>query len=226
MSISVSVIGDSLTKGVVLSENRYHELDQSFVNIVGRETGLSIRNYSKFGSTVKYGHSVVMRHSADISQSEYTIIEFGGNDCDFIWDIVASTPDIRHLSKTPENEYQDLYADLVNKVRDMGSEPIMLSLAPIIGRRYFDFVTRNMSNELKSNVYRWLGYDPDAMYRWHEHYNEAVFQVAKKTRTKIFDITSSLDRCVGGNGQYYCVDGIHPNAEGHRLIASKILSSI
>jgi len=102
----ISVIGDSLTKGVILSEGKYQELEEGFVNIVSREKGLALKNFSKFGSTVRYGHSVLTRHSAEISESEYTIIEFGGNDSDFIWDVVAS-------------------------------EPIMLSLAPIIGKRYF-----------------------------------------------------------------------------------------
>ena len=111
-------------------------------------------------------------------------------------------------------------------MRDLGPEPIMLSLAPIIGKRYFSFVTRRMTEERKSNVYKWLGYDSEAMYRWHEHYNEATFQIAKMTGTPIIDITSSLDRCVGGKEQYYCEDGIHPNAEGHRFIASQIMKNI
>lgn len=150
---------------------------------------------------------MLARHQSEISGSEYTIIEFGGNDCDFIWDDIADNPDVRHQSQTPENEYQDLYADLINKVRDLGSEPIMLSLAPIIGNRDFRFVTRRMTDECRSNVYHWLGYDSDAMYRWYEHYNEAAFQIARMTDTPIIDITSSLDRCVGGKEQYYSEDG-------------------
>lgn len=222
----ISVIGDSLTKGVILSEGKYQELEEGFVNIVSREKGLALKNFSKFGSTVRYGHSVLTRHSAEISESEYTIIEFGGNDSDFIWDVVASEPYTRHQSRTPEGEYYELYADLIHKVRDLGSEPIMLSLAPIIGKRYFSFVTRRMTDERKSNVYKWLGYDSEAMYRWHEHYNEATFQIARMTDTPIIDITSSLDRCVGGKEQYYCEDGIHPNAEGHRFIASQIMKNV
>ena len=96
---------------------------------------------------------------------------------------------------------------------------------PISGLDSDYFVTRRMSDESKTNVYQWLGYDPEAMYRWHEHYNEATFQIAKMTDTPIIDITSSLDRCVGGKEQYYCEDGIHPNAEGHRFIASQYYCS-
>lgn len=224
--MQISVIGDSLTKGVVLSDGKYHELDRSFVNILAQESDMPIYNYSKFGSTLRYGHSVLARHQSEISGSEYTIIEFGGNDCDFIWDDIADNPDVRHLPRTPFEEYVSLYVDMIEKVRRLGSTPIMLSLAPIIGDRYFSYVTGKMNGERKANVYKWLGYDADTMYRWHEHYNEAAFQIARMTDTPIIDITSSLDRCVGGKEQYYCEDGIHPNAEGHRFIASQIMKIV
>ena len=129
--MQISVIGDSFTKGVVLSDGKYHELDLSFVNILAQESDMPIYNYSKFGSTLRYGHSVLARHQSEISGSEYTIIEFGGNDSDFIWDVVAS-------------------------------EPIMLSLAPIIGKRYFSFVTRRMTDALeeKNSTIAKMGYIP------------------------------------------------------------------
>ena len=71
----ISVIGDSLTKGVILSEGKYQELEEGFVNIVSREKGLALKNFSKFGSTVRYGHSVLTRLSAEISESDPSVLD-------------------------------------------------------------------------------------------------------------------------------------------------------
>jgi lysophospholipase L1-like esterase len=38
----------------------------------------------------------------------------------------------------------------------------------------------------------------------------------------IIDITTPFDKYQGAMRRLYCSDGIHPNAEGHRLIAASI----
>lgn len=82
--IKVTALGDSLTKGVILTEaNRYSFVEQSYLDIVSRELDMQISNYGRFGSTIDMGDSMVRRHSDEIAGSEYTFIEYGGNDCDF-----------------------------------------------------------------------------------------------------------------------------------------------
>ena len=81
----VTALGDSLTKGVILTEaNKYSLTENSYLDIVSRELDLQVSNYGRFGSTVDMGDTMIKRHSEDISSSEYTFIEYGGNDCDLI----------------------------------------------------------------------------------------------------------------------------------------------
>ena len=72
MKTRIAALGDSLTKGVVLTDrNRYSVLDNNYMDIVGRELDLHVENYGKFGCTASFGSSVIDRHSDEIAESEY-----------------------------------------------------------------------------------------------------------------------------------------------------------
>ena len=99
--VNIAALGDSLTRGVVLnSENRYSVLKGSFIDIISEKLNLSIKNYAKFGCTIGFGHNVIDRHSSDISATDVTFLEFGGNDCDFDWRGIADNPTSEHTPKT------------------------------------------------------------------------------------------------------------------------------
>lgn len=219
----ISALGDSLTKGVVLTErNRYSVLDNNFMEIVGRELDICVDNYGKFGCTVAFGECVIDRHRDEIASSDYTFIEYGGNDCDFDWMKIADSPDDLHNPKTSLVSFKQQLTSLVEKIRSLGSRPVIVSLPPIISDLYFSFFSRTMSAEQKNNVVKWLGGDIGVISRWHESYNRALFDVARTTRSDIVDITTPFDTFRGNLSSLYCSDGIHPNAEGHRLIACSI----
>ena len=60
--LKVTALGDSITKGVVLTDqDRYTVTQQSFMDMVGEKLDMDIVNCGKFGSTV----SMVTRLSAD-----------------------------------------------------------------------------------------------------------------------------------------------------------------
>ena len=81
-----------------------------------------------------------------------------------------------------------------------------------------------MSEEQRNNIRIWLGGDTGIIARWHESYNRALFMVAAQTRTAIIDITTPFDTFRGDLNSLYCTDGIHPNENGHRLIAETIIN--
>lgn len=221
----IAALGDSITKGVVLNEqNRYSAADQCFLDIISNELDLRIDNYGKFGCTVGYGNSVIERHTADIADSDYTFIEYGGNDCDFDWMKIAQDPHGEHKARTPLEEFTEELSSLVAKIRELGSVPVLISLPPILSDTYFSFFSRSMSDEQKNNIKEWLGGDIGIISRWHESYNRALFQVANQTRTQIIDITTPFDTFRGDQTSLYCADGIHPNARGHKLIAHSIIN--
>ena len=222
----VTALGDSLTKGVVLTEaNKYSLTEHSYLDIVSRELDLQISNYGRFGSTVDMGHIMIKRHSDQIAGSEYTFIEYGGNDCDFDWMRIADSPMDDFVPKTRLEDFKERFIKLINKVRELGSKPIIISLPPILSTPYFSFFSRFMSEEQKGNVISWLGGSTDIITRWHESYNRALFMIAKETQTPIIDITTPFDTFRGDITSLYCADGIHPNARGHKMIAATIINS-
>lgn len=224
--IRIAALGDSLTKGVILNEeNRYSVLKQNFIGIISNKLDLCIRNYAKFGCTIGFGHNVIERHHDDISNSDVTFLEFGGNDCDFDWKTIADNPESEHSPKTILDSFKEQFLMLIEKVRALGSKPLILSLPPIHSEAYFSFISRFMDDCQKSNVLKWLGGDIGIITRWHETYIQMLFEISKLTKTHIIDITTPFENYEGGLEALLCSDGIHPNALGHELIASSIADS-
>lgn len=217
---NICIFGDSVSKGVVLDEasKKYVLLKDSFANRVKSASGLLVRNLSRFGSTVTKGLSILDRHRAELKNYDHVILEFGGNDCDFIWPQVAQAPRAEHTPNTPLDLFTEEYAKMLCEVRNAGSRPVMLTLPPIDAERYFAWVSQNID---AGNILRWLG-DVDHIYRWHEMYNLAVVRLAGETHTPLVDITSPFLETKGYQS-LICGDGIHPNERGHELI-SRILN--
>lgn len=224
--IKIAALGDSITKGVVLNkENNYSVLEESFIGLLRERVGIEIDNYGKFGCTINYAHHFVDRHPEEIASAKYTLLEYGGNDCDFYWKRIALDPNGDHHPKTSLEAFGESFIGLIEKVRSLGSTPLILSLPPIDSEAYFNFFSKDMSNEQKANILGWMGGEKGAIARWHDSYNNLLFDIAEKTSTPIINITHSFDNYSGDWRALICADGIHPNSEGHRLIASSILDS-
>lgn len=221
--IRIAALGDSLTKGVILNdENRYSVLDDNFIDIISRELDLNIENFGKFGCTVGFGEKMLERHADMIASADYTFLEYGGNDCDFHWKEIADSPMTEHQPKTILDAFRRQFLALVEKVRKLGSRPVIISLPPIDSESYFSFLSRYMNQQQKDNIVRWLGGDIGIISRWHEKYNQVLFDIARSTQTRILDITTPFENHNGGVTDLLCSDGIHPNAAGHKLIAASI----
>ena len=227
--INIAALGDSLTRGVVLNnENRYSVLKGSFIDIISDRLNLSVKNYAKFGCTIEFGHSVIDRHSSEISAADVTFLEFGGNDCDFNWKMIADEPASSHTPKTVLDSFKEQFVSLIERVRKLGSRPVILSLPPIDSAAYFSFISRFMNDEQKLNVLKWLeriGGDISIITRWHETYNRVLFEISESTDTPIIDITTPFENYDGDAMSLMCSDGIHPNAYGHELIADSIVGN-
>ena len=220
----VAALGDSLTKGVILTEaNKYSIADHSYLDIVGRELDLQIKNYGRFGSTIEMGDTMINRHSEEISNSEYTFIEYGGNDCDFDWMKIADAPAEDYAPKTSLEDFRIRFVGLIDRIRELGSTPVIISLPPILSDRYFSYFSSRMTERQKENVIRWLGGDVGIISRWHETYNRSLFVIAGQTQTEIIDVTAPFDTFRGDLKTLFCADGIHPNVYGYRLIADAII---
>lgn len=224
--IRIAAMGDSITKGVVLTDqNSYSVLEDNFVDLVSKHNNIDIDNLGKFGSTISFAHHLIDRSPEKIASARYTILEYGGNDCDFYWKRIALDPSGEHTPKTSLEEFEASFVSLIEKIRVLGSQPIILSLPPIESEEYFNFISRKMSQEQRDNILYWMGGEVEAISRWHDSYNQVLFNIAGLTSTPILDITQPFCSYSGDWRTLLCKDGIHPNSEGHRVIATSIISA-
>lgn len=222
----IAALGDSITKGVIFSENnKYSLIENCFTEIISNKLDIHLDNYGKFGCTIGFVDNVVQRHKDIIATSDYTFIEYGGNDCDFDWIKIANSPMEEHTPKTTLESFMAQFRNIIGKIKELGTKPVIISLPPIISDTYFSFFSKSMSEQQKSNVVKWLGGDIGLISRWHESYNRALFKIAGQTGIEIIDVTTPFDTYHGHLKSLYCQDGIHPNAAGHKIIAETIIQS-
>lgn len=220
---SICIFGDSIMKGIIFDaiRGRYIFLKNSFLNILGKNSNIKMDNYAKFGCTITAGQKIIEKHASELSNYEYTALEFGGNDCDFNWKAVSENPEGLHLPNTPITEFESLYSTVIDNVSEMGSKPILFSLPPLNAHRYFSWISKGLNAE---NILRWLG-DEDHIYRWHEMYNLVVVKLAAIKNVPLIDIRKAFLESRNYLG-LYCEDGIHPNEAGHALISDIIKNVI
>lgn len=213
---SICVFGDSIIRGVIFDaiRGRYIFLKNSFANLFGKNTGIRVDNYAKFGCTITVGDKIIDKHGANLSCYKYTALEFGGNDCDFNWKAVSERPDDEHIPNTPIEEFEALYSKVIDKVAQSGSKPVLFSLPPLHAQKYFDFLSKGLNKE---NILRWLG-DVEHIYRWHEMYNLVVVKLAAMKNAPLIDIRRAFLESKNYE-RLLCDDGIHPNENGHALIS-------
>ena len=115
-------------------------------------------------------------------------------------------------------DFTDTYTGIINEIKAMGKTPVLLSLPPIDSERYFKHISKGLSAD---NIMAWMRNDKQYITNWHERYNIEIFKLAIANEIPVIDITSVfLEK--PNYSEYLCEDGIHPNKEGHALIAEAI----
>lgn len=216
--VKLCVFGDSIGKGVIQENNsgRYGLVKIDLNDLVGQKK-IILDNFSKMGSTVAKGLSIVQRHTSNISNYDSVFLEFGGNDCSYAWNEIAENPEKEHRPKTPATTFIKIYTKIIEEIKTNGGKPIMLSLPPLVPERYFEWFSENLNKE---NILKWIG-SIDVIYRWQEMYNLKVVLLAKKLSIPLIDIRSAfLDK--RKYKDLLCEDGIHPNKLGYELIYQTI----
>lgn len=223
MLSKLCVFGDSISKGVVLDSgaDRYQFLKNCFASCFSACTGIIVDNYSKFGCTVKKGLEIVQRNLAKLRDYDFIVLEYGGNDSDFDWSAIASSPDTLHLCRSPMYDFLQTYDKVIDTVRSNGGKPIMMTLPPIDANKYFNYLSRSLNAQ---NILRWLG-DVGAIFRWHEGYNAAICDMAQRKNVHLVDIRTPF-LAQSNYSNMLCDDGIHPNAKGHDFICTTLRSML
>lgn len=217
--MKLCVLGDSVAKGVIYDEarNKYTFLKDSFINLFSKERHIPVTNLAKFGCTTSKGKRILNQNRKLIESCDYTILEFGGNDCNFNWEAISLEPGKDHLPAVPSSAFKENYSQMLTQIREIGSRPLLLSLPPLDQQRFFKWISKGLNGK---NILTWLG-DIDSIYRWQEAYNLLVFQLAGEHNVPLVDI-----RKIFLENRYYgellCIDGMHPSRKGHALIYSAL----
>lgn len=227
MKSKIIALGDSIIKGVILNiedngQLHYTLSDQNIVDQVAAGLHLEVINLGKTGCTIHSGEGIVDRHLAGIEDAKYALLCYGGNDSDYNWRSIALSPNCEHYPKTPITQFEKTYKRIIDKVRQAGVVPLVMSLPPMDAEKYYQFFTSVFSNEEKRNISRWLKGGSDAIYAGHDLYNDAVKRIASAADVQIIDISNAFH----DTQKYLCVDGIHPNPAGQTKIAQTIARAL
>ena len=222
-------LGYSIIKGVLVQSegerSRYSLADKSIVECCAEKLGGESLNLGKMGCTIEAGERILNRYLDKMSGAQYVLLEYGGNDSDYNWQEIAEAPEKEHFPRTRLEVFEQVYERVINKIKEMGAIPLVLSLPPMDAERYFAFFSQKWEDGFRANVMHWLGGSTNTIMSGHELYNLATMRIAQRTGAQWIDVTSGLLK--GHNFRaYLCDDGIHPNERGQRVIAEAVLQSL
>ncbi len=223
-SIKILVSGDSISKGVIYDEtkNRYIVLSENYVDTISTKIRCSIKNVSKFGSTITRGISKLENHIGK-ENPDIVLIEYGGNDCAFNWDEVADNPDTNHLPQTEIRLFETALRETIELLKNIKVTPVLMTLPPLNADKYLEWVSKN-NPVTKDNIIKWIG-SVSEIYYWQEKYSSVITKVAEETHTRLIDVRSSFLQLPDFT-KFICRDGMHPNRKGQKLIADKVMDYI
>jgi lysophospholipase L1-like esterase len=211
----IEVFGDSILKGVQLNPvtNKYQVDNHIDTDALSARFSLKISNRAKFGCTVTKGEMILSRFLSSGAECSAAVMDFGGNDCDFQWELIAENPDAAHEPHTPIAQFIETYTRVIETLKAHGIRPILATLPPIDPQRFFDWFCSGLN---KDNILRWLG-GVNTIYRFQEYYSRTVEDIARATGALLVDLRGAFLK-MRRIDHLLCEDGTHPNTEGQRVI--------
>ena len=198
---------------------------QSIVDLCGRKLGTSTTNYARVGGTAPLGEQMVERYEERLNNNQIVLMGYGGNDSDYEWSAIAVSPEGEYQPRTSLNDFVCAYTRIIDRVRSAGATPVLLSMPPVDGDRYFNFFSRYWTDEERENVMNWMGGDTTFITTEHQLYNTTTRKIAQEQGVEMIDITADfLNKC--DYQDYLDEDGVHPNEKGQRRIADLIVEHL
>ena len=213
----ISIFGDSIMEGVRLENGKYIR-DSELIHRFEKENNVELLNRSRFGATIAKGERSLKKCCENGELGDYTLIEFGGNDCDHNWAEVAADPEGEHPCATPEDEFVHRYSEMIEMVRSSGSVPVVSTLPPISAERYFRWICRRGLDS--DAILEWLG-SVQVIEKRQALFSRLAQSIAEKMDCIVLDLRSAFPGEEEQREKYLCEDGIHPNLSGQQLILNK-----
>ena len=212
----IVISGDSILKGVVLNDaTRSYTISGRLVTEpFSSRYGLESENKSRFGSTIGKGLTQLERTLAKNGECRAVILEYGGNDCDFDWAAIDADPEADHRPNTELPEFADTLHETLDALRQGGVQPVMMTLPPIDGERYLDFLCRD--NLRRDRILEWLG-EPQMIYRHQELYADTAAEIALRENIPLIPVRQTFLRN-HRLSQLIAADGIHLTVPGYEQL--------
>lgn len=210
----IYVYGDSLLKATVPDEElRYHfHLPEIMARYPSDRVEVTSR--AKMGATVTKGLTLVEHDLERGLDADYALVAYGGNDSDYDWAQVAEDPQGEHRPHTELPDFRDKLTQIIASLRERHIQPVLMSLPPIDGGRYLNFICRGGLS--RSEILRWLG-DEQMIYRHQELYSDAVSALAWQQNVPIITVREAF---LGDHrmASLLSADGIHLNMAGYEKL--------
>lgn len=208
------IYGDSLLKATVPDAAMRYHFHLSEVMAQYPTERLEVVNRAKMGSTISKGLSLVEHDVARGMDARWALVAYGGNDSDFDWAGIAADPEGDHRPRTELPEFLSKLKQTVTELARVGVQPVLMTLPPIDGARYLDYICRGGLS--RDSIMRWLG-DVGCIYRYQELYSDTVAAFAMREGLPLIDVRRRFlpQRDLS---ELISADGIHLTMPGYRQL--------
>ena len=213
---TVTLFGDSILYGIIVKPDtlKYAKCPDYDLRQVGANLGFDLLNLSQMGRNSKEGVDAVNLYLTRHPAPDYAIIEFGGNDCDRNWTEIANG--VQGHVKMTEKEFKENLLEMVTTLSSHGTRVALMNMPPVSSLPFFNWVAP--TDEAKSAVRSHLG-DVEQIYRTHENYSKIISELSHELNIPLIDVRSPFG---GDPSSLLCVDGVHPNPDGYKLIKERL----
>lgn len=214
---SVIVWGDSILKGIISSEDltQIRPSEINALQMAGEKLAIEINNKSIYGAHIIKLQSTQTKNLNKGLTADIALIESGTNDCDYEWNDVCTKPFSEITQKVPLADFKRIASEMVDTSRENKITPVLVT-APDLAIPYWkEYITRGLDKE---KIAQFIGHDPYVLLRNQEEYMEALRQIAKDKNVQLIDMRVEF-RKTSDPMSLMCKDGVHPNIEGHKLMA-------
>lgn len=214
----ICIYGDSLMKGTVPSDLSHYRFTVGlYLKKIADQFSLQVLNRAKFGASIAKGEALLRQDLARDITGQYTLVEYGGNDCNFNWAEVSANPDGDHQPRTALSTFLDTLDGMTDDLLRAGSQPVLMTLPPIDAEKYLNCICTD-ARCVKDRILHWLG-DTSMIYRYHEMYSSAISNLAARKQLPLVDVRSLfLDK--HNYSDLISEDGIHPSEAGYSIVYS------
>lgn len=220
---NICILGDSVLLGVTYDDarSRYSILRDGALTAFTRKLGFKVQSLCRMGQTSPEASDRFKEALESGLRPDAVLIELGGNDCNMPWDDIAANPAGDFNPAVSLGYFRGTLRGIIRTAAKYKVKPLVCTLPPLAAGKFLDWVAKG--DDKRISILSYLG-DAERIYRWQEMYSLEAARVAAEESAELVDLRGSF-LSMKGYQNLICSDGMHPNAEGHRLMKEALVSS-